>query len=396
MANDVFSIKNDIFIEFYTPTAGNWVWGVSTWDGGDVWGGSSSSIAWRDLKCESVQVQTSQGFDIDNGIFLNPAQKRATITMQSPEYDPFAHGTIHAGTPVRVRARLHPDSDPTAREILYVGTVESFASTYDHYGNNIATFTCVDPMQAWLNTRVASYTITASTSYPLDVISDMAAYGTWAYITSGGTGDIAYLDAKTYTDVTVGDIIKDALKAGLGALATTTDTTALIYYSESDMTAILNQSPIRSFSSDHSTSTDHICFSDVQFAADARELPNEIIATAVGGTTYTLRNQDSYDLYGAISLQVDLQFSSSTSVNAWLDRLNLTNQLRRVQTLTFPSIKREGQVATYWGAAGLFSYVNVTYALGSININQDYFITKESQLITPDEWTTTLELWRGI
>lgn len=395
MPNDVFDFRTDVKVEFLIPTSGNWIWGVSQWDSGDVWGGSTSSETWTDLACESSIIEIDRGCTVDSGIFVRPAESRAKIVLQTPEYDPFTHGTIRTGTLVRIRILPLPDSDPVVDDLLYTGQVQSFKSSYDARGNNLVTLECVDALQAFLNTKVATYTIAALSKYPNDVLTDLCnSYWNTSFF-GAFNPDIYYMAAQTYTNVTVGDIVNDCLVAGLGALYTTPDGD-LNYRSEEDLQNILESVYSYDFSTIHSTGPTHICMSELEMAADSRNLPNEIIASYTGGGLLALRNQDAYDLYGAISLQVDLPIDDSTGTQLWLNRLNLTTKLRRVESLTFQGVARDGLVRDWSNVDHLFDPQIVSYTLGGLSFTDKYFVTRQRDVITPVSWDITLELWRGI
>jgi hypothetical protein len=323
--------------------------------------------------------------------------------MNSPEYDPFVSGVIHAGTQLRIRVRNVPDSAPDQYKTIFTGQVQSFTSSYNFQGRNIVTLQCVDWVQAWLNTRVPSYTIAAATSKPSDVVSalrfDYAPAGT-IYI--GDAQDIYFMAAQTYTNVTVGAIISDALACGLGALTTYSSdgVPTLFYRSESTVQSRLNSGTYKDFDTTHpggGTTTNHICMSALELTGDSRNKPNEIIATITTGDVYTRRNQDAYDLYGAISLETDVPIDDATGINLWLDRLDLSANLRGVKTLQFPAIRREGELWDWIGEAQLIrDAVSVTYTIGQIAFSDIYIVTRQNHSITPNGWTVTLELWKGI
>jgi len=395
MANDIFSIKNNLDIEFNIPTPGNWIWGVSQWTTGIVWGGSSSSFAWTNLVCEVVNVEVERGVDVSNGILLTAPQWRAVLTLRSDKYDPFTNGTIHVGTGVRVRFQPTPDSAPGTVTNLFEGQVQSFEVSYDAFGNNLIKIECVDLLQAFLNTRVDSYVVAAAT-FPSTVMSYLFA----TYAPGVGLGNIttnfAAMAAKTYTEVTVGEIVQDCLDVAQGALFSSTTANFYYFYDAPTLTAVLDLTSIWSFDSVHSAASTHICMTDLVMAADSRSLQNEIQATLTTGTVMTLRNQDAYELYGQISLQKAISIDNVTDGQAWLNNLNLTTQVRRVDTVTFDQIQRTGVLRAIAGTQQLFKPVTVSYALGTGSFSDKYFITKVIDTITPYTWSSTLELWRGV
>lgn len=397
MANDVFSLQDNLVVEFYVPTAGNWIWGVSTWDGGDVWGDSTSSLLWTDLKCEIASVSLEHGVEIQQGVFPSPSNNRATIVMQSTDYDPFSHGTIHAGTPVRISIFPRPDTDPTWSPTIFEGTVEAFSSSYNAEGTSIVTLTCTDYMQAFLNTAVTSFVPSVPFPTPADIIEELVTTYWPASLgfTTCTEPDFWYMTPSTWSDTTVGQIIRDCLVAGQGAFYNSIDGYQA-YLSAGDLKFLIEYAPNWDFSTIHSTAPEHICMYDLNINADSRELPTEIIAIFDSGLIMSIRNQDAYELYGSIALQTDVKLAGTTAGQLWLDNLNLTARMRRVQALSFKPIDRAGQLNLFVTGDQLFTVCSVVYDLGGLNISDVYFITKQIDTITPDGWLTTLELWRGI
>lgn len=395
MANDVFTIKNNVSIEFYIPSATSMTWGVSSWDNAQ-WDSGTGSSAWVNVQCDTFDISISQGCAIESGIFVQPSAGTATIRLQGADYDPFSNARIHSGTPVRIGIQSIPDTNPTFIQYIFQGTVRDFNATYNQKGNNLITIQAVDAMQDFLNTKVASYTIGSLSKYPSQVLTDLAnTYYTG--LSLNVLPDIYFMAAKTYTNVRVGDIVKDALIAGLGALYMTPDGT-MQYLSEEDLGTIISSTFSYYFSTVHSTALTHICMTGLTMKADTRDLPNEVIATYTGGSQLTLRNQDAFDLYGAVSLAITLPIDDATGTQAWLDRLNLTTTTRRVQSLSFNMAKREGQLWDWinLNADHLFDPQKITYNVNGISFTETYFVTHQTQHLTPDSWDVTLELWRGI
>lgn len=392
MANDVINLRDNVKVEFYIPTAGNWIWSVSTWDGGDVFGGSSSSMAWTDLLCETFEIEIERGCDVNSGILLNPGKSVASIKMQSATYDPFANGTIHAGTPVQVSVETNPDTDPGAWTTIFTGNVGSFSTSYTADGLNQINIVAVDAMQAFLNTRLASYSITAGSTAADNIDALVTAYwpGSW-YL---DTDFITQLAATTYTDTTIGEIMNDLLNSELGYLWASRDG-ELTFMCHNAFDNIINNGAIWFFSTTHSTDVDHICMSDLNIDSDNRNLPNQLALT-YGGGTVTRTNQDAFDLYGAIALDVTAPLYTAADVTAWFDAITLTTRMRRVQSITFQPIQRDGTMRAYMASDNLFQCVNVDYAKNALTVNEDYIITRQRDVITPTSWDITLELWRGI
>lgn len=385
----MFSLKTNIRVEFEIATAGTWIWSVSTWNGGDVWGGASSTVAWTDLLCETFEINIERGCDVDSGILVNPSQNQTVVRMQSVEYDPFVNGTIHAGTPVRIT--IDPDGTDTWQEI-YVGKVQSFQTSYNAQGLNNIEFVAVDDMTAFLNTRLDTFDITAGQT-AADVI-DILVYAYWQGGIYLDTNFLTTLEATSYTNTTVGAVINDVLNSELGYLYVAQNG-EINFIAHSTFDSIVETGPAYFFESTHSSDPGHICMSDLVMDANSNNLPNQIKATN-SSLELTATNTDAVELYGPLAFTVPTIVEDATQLQLVLDAITLNVRLRRARALTFQPIQRDGEFRSWHLADRLFNCVNVSYDLGGLTLNENYVVTKQIDIITPESWDTTLELWRGI
>lgn len=385
----MFSLKTNIRVEFEIATAGTWIWSVSTWDGGDTWGDSTPSVAWTDLLCETFEISIDRGCDVDSGILVNPSQNQTVVRMQSVDYDPFVNGTIHAGTPLRIT--IDPDSTGTWQEI-YVGKVQSFQTSYNAQGLNNIEFVAVDEMTAFLNTPLAAYSIAAGQT-TAEIIDDLVV-GYWTGSWYLDTNYLTTLEATTYTNTTIGEVINDVLNSELGYLYVAQNG-EINYIAHATFDSIVATGPAYYFESTHSTDPGHICMSDLVMDANSNNLPNQIKATN-STLEATATNTDAVTLYGPLSFTVPTIVQNATQLQLVLDAITLNVRLRRARALTFQPIARDGEFRSWHLADRLFNCVNVNYNLGGLTLNENYIVTKQTDIITPDSWDTTLELWRGI
>lgn len=397
MANDLFSPADNVHVEFYIPTPGSFIWNVSRWDSGDTWGGSST-FAWTDLKCELVNANVTRGAETNMGVIVDLPRTSANIVLQTTTYDPFSTGIIHPGTEVRITYTPEPDSDPESFNYLFVGVIGSCRSSYDAFGNTLVTIECVTNLEDLFNTKIASYTVAPFTT-PYSLLSSLfSSYGfTLDHV--GLFDDTWNMAAETYTDTTIGQITKNALTVGQSAISASAFG-GLTYYSSGDMNIQIEQEPLWLFESTHSNDYYHVCMTDLNIVADSKEVPSQIIATLTDGTVMSKSNQDLIDLYGSITYQTDVAIDNTTDGQKWLDALTISSRLRRVNSLSFPSIARNGLISSYQFAPAadwLFGVTaKVEYTINNSAVTDFYFITKQTDSITRTTWNTTLELWRGI
>jgi len=396
MANDVFTPANDVYVEFYIPTPGSFILNVSRLDSTDVLS-ASSTFAWTDLRCELVSANITRGSNTNMGVIVDLPKTTARIVLQTTTYDPFSTGIIHPGTEVRITYEPEPDSFPGNFQDLFVGVVGSCNSSYDAFGNTLVTIDCVTNLEDLFNTKVSSYVVAASTT-PRSLLTTLFALYGFTLNWVGAFDDTWNMAEQTYTDTTVGEITKQALTVGQSAISALAGG-SLFYYSSGDMNAQIAQAPLWLFESTHSLDYYHICMTELDIVADSKDLPSEIIATLTTAAVMTKRNQDLYDLYGSIVYQTDIDIDNATDGQKWLDALSISSRLRRVNSLMFPAIARNGLIGSYHfaGSDWLFGVTaKVDYTINNSTVTDYYFITKQNDSITRTTWNTTLELWRGI
>ena len=125
---DDFDIANDLKVEMLLPQDVNnvFVLGVSLLGGDDVLGtDESGTLAWQDLACEVNLVRTSLGGSIASNVYFQADAGKATIQLQSWEFDPNNYSYIRPGTQVRVRIARGDYSF-----VLWHGTVDNIDVSY--------------------------------------------------------------------------------------------------------------------------------------------------------------------------------------------------------------------------------------------------------------------------
>jgi hypothetical protein len=135
--------------------------------------------------------------------------------------------------------------------------------------------------------------------------------------------------------------------------------------------------------------------SEINVFSDADAVYNSLtVFLESDPTIFTVRkDQDSIDLYGEAAIDVTLNTTTLAQLNNWADRVfnhRSANQVNRVQT---PSIDRLGDLTN----AAVFTpgmTVGVSYTNTQLDIVGYYTIIKVSHRIDPDNWFTTLELWK--
>jgi hypothetical protein len=148
---DNFDIATDLKVEFLLPVGARnvFVLGISTLGGLNVLGDAGSGVVeWQDLKCEVNRVQTSIGGSIASNVFFQADSGKATINMQSWEFDPNNYPAIRPG--IEIRVRVVRDAYDF---ILWHGTLDDINVTYAPDQQNQITVNATDFWALLVNRR---------------------------------------------------------------------------------------------------------------------------------------------------------------------------------------------------------------------------------------------------
>jgi hypothetical protein len=135
--------------------------------------------------------------------------------------------------------------------------------------------------------------------------------------------------------------------------------------------------------------------SEINVFSDADAVYNSLTVSLTSNPAITTfrKDQDSIDLYGESAINIDINTTTLAQLDNWADRVfnhRSANQVNRVQT---PAIDRLGNLTN----AAVFTpgmTVGVSYTNTQLDIVGYYTIIQVSHRIDPDNWFTTLELWK--
>jgi hypothetical protein len=397
MANNVFNFKTDVRVELSIPSTGVFILGQSVLDGSDLLAdGSTGTFNWVDTLADVISIETDTGVNLDAGVLTQTRPGTATIVMQTKTYDPMINPAVHTGTGIRISYRPNPDTFPAIWEIIFTGRIGSYDVAYDFNGLNTITFEAVDRTQDLINTIIPLFTTPSSPTPVQEAFYALDPYfgGGATYMASTGW---AQLPQYNLTNVTAGDIMNELTDAELGFMFIDPRNEDLNFYAYNDIKAQITSGAPLYFSNTHSTAYNHYCFTDILFDSNFDSACNEIKATLKsGGTAQTIRNTDSSDLYGLIKLEKTVNLANASYLTSWLTKLSLKTELRKVKSITYPVIWDNGKVHSISQGQLLFSRANVDLNKNGVVINQDYIVTRVTQIMTPTSWDTTLELWKGV
>lgn len=397
MPNDVFSLQDDLKIEF-EGQSGAFIVSVSVLDGPATLS-TSSSVAWVDLLCKTISVSINRGVPIQLGYMTDPEPGIAEITLTTPGYDPLSNNFLHVGTPAKISVRRQPDTAPTTWTTLFTGKIKAFDVSYNADGLNLITLTLVDDLEAFLNQILPTYIISGAPKTWYDLCDNLVTnYYEPAISYLSTTGTSLFPNYNITTPVSIGDLFNELLDGELGFVYVGRQYGALYTLSREDIRSLKGSGYTYQFSTVHDDNDpDHICITGLEIGARNDEIANEILFTLASDTTLTELNSnpDAIDLYGSVKLEATLNLYDQTQLAEVAQFIVLNNNLRRVKSISTNTIRRDGTLSNIVQNDLLFSNVGVYYNKAGVEINDEYIVTRVSDYIDGDTWDTTLELWRG-
>ena len=403
-----FAIDQNLKVEFLTPDAeGNsFILGISLLGGTDVLGGfgeftlgvsllggddvlaPSSGLKWQEVTCSVASANISVGGSLEDSINFQPDPATANLVLQSYELDPTVNQNIRANTKFRIRL----ESDEIDR-ILFQGFIDTIDVTYFPDGPNVIQITGFDAYKSLVNSRFAVWDTTGfGTHIHVDEVWELIGIESGLGLSPESYHVGGQIPVVDETNVLVSSIVNEALQVGNGLVWLDQDTEELVVIHR---TGVQAGTPTTYIIGNNHGDDYHLCMSEINVFSDADAVYNSLtVFLQSDPTIFTVRkDQDSIDLYGEAAIDVTLNTTNLNQLNNWADRVfnhRSANQVNRVQT---PSIDRLGDLTN----AAVFTpgmTVGVSYTNTQLDIVGFYTIIKVSHRIDPDNWFTTLELWK--
>ena len=210
MANDVFDIKTDLSIRYYNASISSYV----------------------EIVADSFEVEIDRGIDIENGVFVEGAIGTSTVRMVKSNLADFL-GTpgYKANDYLDIRYRPAPDTSPSLYNYLFTGYIQNVSMNYvNESGVLQIELTVNDVMKTFLNTQLATYSITGTTTQRqfrpcmTNLATAINSAVTWPslfplgidFVAAGAGGSSTVQTAFTWTNTSSGEILNRILNAELG------------------------------------------------------------------------------------------------------------------------------------------------------------------------------------
>lgn len=406
-----FDIATDLKVEFYLAGGGTndfiigvsriggvnvlagagwFIIGSSLIGGDDVLASGDIGFEWTDLNCITAKAQLSVGGQVQDQLYFQPQPGQATLTLQSLEYDPSYSPAFRPG--VKVRVRLVKDA---VDQIIWQGIVDSIQGSYDKDGNNLLQVVAYDSFKRLMNTRIPLFD--SDTDFPegfvtpyeqLELIAEQ--FGTAMNAASSDSG--GEIPSTILEDVIPSQLVYDAIQVGLGVFWIDPATEEFVFVPRPAPGEVPEGTPVIG---DNHGEANHLCMTNIATSATEDTVYNSLKVILRDDTNIsTLReNQDSIDLYGVYAQDVTLNTTDLEELNRWADAVftqSPTSLVDSVETLTKDRLGNLTEAAFFLPG----EKVGVKFSEGVLEIDDYFTVTKVSHFIDPDNWLTTLELWK--
>ena len=403
-----FDISTDLKVEFFIAGGGENVFiiGVSKLGGTDLlgYGGvftigvsllggddllGESSFRWTDLGCITSQARLSIGGSVEDQLYFQPQPGVAQVQLQSLNFDPVYTPAFRPGVQMRVRL-----VKGLVDQVIWSGIVDSISSTYDQDGNNLMTLIAYDNFKRLMNTRLDSFD--SDTGFPGFVTPfeqlELVAQGFDSAMHPSSIDPGGEIPSQILTDVIPSRLVYDAIQVGLGIFWLDPETQEFVIIPRPASSTSAPGTPV--IGNNHGD-PNHLCMTAIQASATENTVYNSLkVILESDDTITTLReNPDSIELYGKYAQDVTLNTTDLDELNRWADLVFQqypTSLVDSVETLTKDRLG-DLTVAAFFTPGQL---VGVKYDEGVIAIDDYFTITKVSHFIDPDNWLTTLEVWK--
>ena len=387
---DNFDIATDLKVEFLLPVGARnvFVLGISTLGGLNVLGDAGSGVVeWQDLKCEVNRVQTSIGGSIASNVFFQADSGKATINMQSWEFDPNNYPAIRPG--IEIRVRVVRDAYDF---ILWHGTLDDINVTYAPEQQNQITVNATDFWALLVNRRF-DYTPSGAIkpSYAIgEAIDEVVTTGF-----SIGYAGVTILDEWFMTgteqlNTTFGAVAADCLNTGLGFIWINPND-ELLYYRPRSASGIATYT----IGNNHGD-PGHLCMADLDSAMQSEHIFNTVLVTQKYDATpfsqlYT--DSDSIDLFGQRSENFTVDLDTTADADLWAAAVFTPKTITNVQSVVTPAVNRDRDLTE---AIEFMpgDFVGAYYVTDEMNIDTTYTVTRVRHSIDVNNWFTTLEVWK--
>ena len=404
-------LPTDWTVWTYVPEPGSFVLDFSQLDGSDVLGSTGGSMAQADVLIGQISI--TEGSNVTDGLILamQPSIMTATLIMKNFTADD--SNSFYVGSAIETRLANENDSHAVQTTTMFTGYIDSFNVDVQP-GADFATITisAISNGSKFLNTLVS---ITKNTTSTKDALITAASPVPVSLATS------AYNYANTATESkTIGDWISDYALCDVylpfdvvsrQPFATFDAGTGWFYdFRFFSLLYVTNSTAVGTASK----TFDEGDISAVVFDWSGANAPTGVSLTKYSDSAvvYTKGVSTGESVGGSVySATVDVKDTTQmTAIGA--DLLSMVKAFRPISVATKTATEYQSitfaEESVFYSETGtdvtLYSYpTNLAFLGQTVEItlgdqgftNQKMIVTGRTIDITPDDWTTTYNLWKG-
>ena len=389
-----------------TTTPATFRLGVSLLGGSDVLGSSGTGNTWTQMRSYVTEINVVNRYQLD-GINAESTGLAVDLLLSS-DTDVLAGTGFRVGTWIKITLENYVPSVSSA-PMWYV-KVKSYSKRLDADGFFRYEIHAEDVLQDVLSTPVADY---LSTDY--GVTEGAALIYTAGYVMTTNRITIpdfestatllqteilpdftnwSHYNTISVIDGTLSDIVQPIVQ-GDAAVLYSKGTDPVIYaISHDELLTPGRRTSVLTFADNETDS--HIAIESVDISEDSTLIINDATYSltwdALSVVTWT--DADAVDLYGRNKQELDFDYFDATYLTAYQTRVANASRPGIIKSITCDAVHHKNrQLSDVWKLYPT-SLVSVQINNADLTINEDYFVTGITHTITPEVWTSSVELWR--
>lgn len=368
---------------------GIFIIGQSLLGGTDVLSDDERAFVWVPAQTVSTFFSSSIGGSITDATYFQPEAGTSTITMQSYDWDPNKNRNIRSGVSIRLRV-----AKEEVDRVIYQGIIDNISVDYIPNGVNTINVSAFDAWKSIMNFPIETYDTTdylAGFITPLQAMTkavNLAGYE-MGYASLPTTGKIPL---QTLENILANVPINDAVAVGR-AITWVDPATQNVQFIPRPVSVEATGSE---FSIGNVEEADnHLCLSGITVEANQDSIINSLTVTLAtdSETSISLTDQDSIDLYGYSSAQIQLNALDEETMAEWAAEVFANRASKLVKQISTPAIDRLGNLTK---AVTILpgDLVRVQFEQGGMEIDDYYTVIKVNHSVDVNVWNTNLELWK--
>ena len=407
MANNVWDIKTNFRVEYFTGPGG----------------------VWSAIQADSYQVDIDRGITVEESVFARPDVGIATVQLMKSSLSALVSGSPYApNQPFRISYQPLPDTSPSTWEIIFYGFIQNVGMSYNVEAKKLGiTIVANDAVKILLNTQLSSFSVIGSFAARSfrNVMSNATAPNNLNYainavdsritLAQNGSGASNTTQwAWTWLDTPSGEIINQFLDAELGWAYASKDSSTCYYYSRTDLDTLQAKTWNTSnptVSNIHTSSILHYCMDYLDLSYDCDTMVNKAraIETTAPSIIKNATNSSSVTAYGEQRSSFEVTFdttsgSALSTLQQWVSAVVASAaDPKSIRQVSCPALRRDGTVSDI-AKLDVGQTLQVEFSDGTNVIrypdatagNKALIVSRINHSISADHWEMTVGLWKGI